>query len=466
MAHQSSPKSTGTRNKHSSFNPFAKLASCFGSRSSSASKTHTNINSRPSSTPYPRPASVAQPPARKSGRPASTSKPTNRLQVGSSSVQASHHQQAQRSESPSKARYSSSGTSESSSRRRSMNEQDRLNRLSQELLTPDILAETLHIFDKAMRHTPYAVSGMSALAAWGYTAKCPRHVSVVVPAYSKDTILSWAKPAGFETFASRPDLLGVPTADGKFRRIRLKYIESCDDDGWGDFRSVRLPIFMPPALANSNRSTEEGDMTETTPVVLQLPTLFNLAACSFVSDAARRSSNMRSNIARDIFWILGRMADRAPGEEGTGPLTPDAAAMLTDKDFWREFTFAFPKAPGLFTRAGMSSSLVEEMTAEAEGRQPRRRPDGRHRQQQEQEELPPPTPPKDAKWQRTPLPTTSQLPPDDSRTSWPHASSKYEPYRPVSGSHTVDGRHRQEKQVRGSVSRPRHPAALRRRRRR
>lgn len=324
-----------------------------------------------------------------------------------------------------------------------MSEQDRLNRLSQELLTPDILAETLHIFDKAMRHTPYAVSGMSALAAWGYTAKCPRHVSVVVPAYSKDTILSWAKPAGFETFASRPDLLGVPTADGKFRRIRLKYIESCDDDGWGDFRSVRLPIFIPPALANRSRSTEEDDMTDATPVVLQLPTLFNLAACSFVSDAARRSSDMRSNIARDIFWILGRMADRAPGEEGAGPLTPDAAAMLTDKDFWREFTFAFPKAPELFVRAGMSSSLVEEMVAEAEGRQPRRpyhRQQQQQQQQKEQLEQPPPTPPKDAKWQRTLSPTTSQLPRDDSRASWPHVNGKYEPYRPVSGSCTVDGR--------------------------
>ncbi|KAL8372215.1 hypothetical protein RB595_001825 [Gaeumannomyces hyphopodioides] len=323
-----------------------------------------------------------------------------------------------------------------------MNEQDRLNRLSPELLTPDILAETLHIFDKAMRHTPYAVSGMSAYAAWGYTAKCPRHVSVVVPAYSKDTIRSWARTAGFDTFASRPDLLGVCTADGKFRRIRLKYIENPDDDGWGDFRSVRLPMFMPPALARTGGADGE-ETTEATPVVLQVPTLFNLAAHTFMSDAARFSPNMRASIGRDILWMLERLSQRAPGEEGAGPLTPDAASMLKDKEFWREFTFAFPRAPALFATAGMGTALVEQMVAEAEGRR-HRRPDRRHHQQQEQgREQPlraPPTPPKDTKWQVPPPSAAPRLSEGNNRASFPHRDGGYEPYRPGAESPTAHGR--------------------------
>ncbi|KAL8399773.1 hypothetical protein RB594_000256 [Gaeumannomyces avenae] len=345
-----------------------------------------------------------------------------------------------------------------------MNEQDRLNRLSPELLTPDVLAETLYIFDKAMRHTPYAVSGMSAYAAWGYTAKCPRHVSVVVPAYSKDTIRSWARTAGFDTFATRPDLLGVCTADGKFRRVRLRYIENPDDDGWGDFRSVRLPMFMPPALlartaGGGGHDGGEGEVggdevaTEATPVVLQLPTLFNLAAHTFMSDAARSSSGMRASIGRDILWMLERMSRRTPGEEGAGPLAPDAASMLKDAGFWREFTFAFPRAPALFATAGMGPALVGQMVAEAEGR-PHRRPDHPHHhhhhhhhyhhqreQEQEQPPRPPPTPPKDAKWQAPPPPppppAAPRLPEGGNRASLPRRDGSYEPYRP--GPETVLG---------------------------
>ncbi|KAI6272436.1 hypothetical protein MCOR27_005985 [Pyricularia oryzae] len=240
----------------------------------------------------------------------------------------------------SSSRLSSSTAGSKSSSRRSANEDERFERFNRKFLGASIIDEVLGIFDK-VSNMPYAVCGMAALAAWGYTLDKPRHITIMVPPYCRDTMTGWAKTVPqFETFASRPDVIGVQTSDGTIVRINITYPDAADGV-WEDyFKTNRVQLHG------------IGEFAE----VLRLSKLLNQTAVSYMDALELEDAELMGFISSDILWILWRIArGLAQGEENIKPLNPTEIPSVMDRTFWDSFVGTHPEASERFAAAGLHS---------------------------------------------------------------------------------------------------------------
>ncbi|TLD30727.1 hypothetical protein PspLS_03077 [Pyricularia sp. CBS 133598] len=239
------------------------------------------------------------------------------------------------------SRHSSSTTGSNPSRR-SVNEDERFERLNTRFLGASVINEVLRIFDKAS-NMPYAVCGMAGLAAWGYKLDMPRHITIMVPPHCRDTITSWAKTVPqFETFSSHPDVIGVQTSDGRIVRINITYPDAADGV-WEDYFDTSRVQFH-----------GMGGFAE----VLRLSKLLNQTAVSYMDSIELDDAELLGMISSDILWILRRIARGiAKGEDNVTPLNPAEIPSVMDRAFWDSFIGAHPDASERFAAAGLHYRL-------------------------------------------------------------------------------------------------------------
>jgi hypothetical protein len=192
------------------------------------------------------------------------------------------------------------------------------------------LAEVLDTLGRVLNHVPYAVCGLAAMAAYGFTGRAPTHVSIMCPDYSKDVIRSWAAAAGLVLFdEGAPDMFGLRTTDGRLRRVRLKYI---DPEGFEVLRTV--------AATASDGGTGAR--------VLVLPALVDHVAKAYIAERDPRRN--LPVLEGDVLWLLRRIAEDAdPRQRLTAEQVPHVANPL----FWDIFCCTYPDATELFARAGL-----------------------------------------------------------------------------------------------------------------
>ncbi|KAI6351190.1 hypothetical protein MCOR25_010080 [Pyricularia grisea] len=236
----------------------------------------------------------------------------------------------------------SSSTAGLNSSRRSANEDERFERLNTRFLGASTVDEVLGIFDKAS-NMPYAVCGMAGLAAWGYKLDMPRHITIMVPPYCRDTIASWAKTVPhFETFSSRPDVIGVQTSDNRIVRINITYPDAADGV-WEDY-------------FNTNRVQLHGNgkLAE----VVRLSKLLNQTAVSYMDAIELDDTQLMGMISSDVLWILWRIArGLVKGEDNIVPLNPAEIPSVMDRTFWDSFSGTHPDASERFAAAGLHYRL-------------------------------------------------------------------------------------------------------------
>ncbi len=190
--------------------------------------------------------------------------------------------------------------------------------------------------NRALGHIPYAVCGQAAMRAWGYTlGPAPMHVSIVCAEHSKEVVRSWAAVHGSVLDRAKPNIIGLPTADGQIRKVRIKYLHSAAFEA--------LEITRPPRIGEFE-----------SPNVLGLASMLDQFALAYVFDQrARVDTKVRKAIGRDIFWILNRIME-CPSVR----LGPQNVPHVLESLFWDVFTAEHPHSPALFARAGLVLSLV------------------------------------------------------------------------------------------------------------
>ncbi|KAK4129121.1 hypothetical protein N657DRAFT_676791 [Parathielavia appendiculata] len=266
--------------------------------------------------------------------------------------------------------------------------------LSTTPLTPETLKLLLDIFDHAMSHTHYAVSGHAALMVWGYRSnnnnhnrnktKHPpfSHVSIVCPAADKQVILAWAKAAGWHVYApsSSPgqggdhaDVIGVPVpGEGAGELVvwpfRLRAVG--DPAAWENLDVVRPCEMETPYVGWAGEAMRTGAR------VLAVPTLldeFGRAWYFCVVKGEGRSDGggdeRERHVAELMLWILRRLAADVEknGVSARWKLMPDKVLCLLYDKFWDAFVHRYPDALSLFQQCGLPGPMrparVEVATA-------------------------------------------------------------------------------------------------------
>jgi hypothetical protein len=242
--------------------------------------------------------------------------------------------------------------------------------LSSEGIDPQTLAEIVDSLDRTLGHVPYAVSGLAAMALWGFADRPPVRVSIMCPEHSKEVIKSWAVANGAEYDAADPSSLGIFTAGEVLRRVRIKYLRAEDFDrlpvtrravpirrsGAGPVARARYEDVLAGRAAASTMRQQAEDDGFTRPRVLGLAAVINFAAHGYKHDErARKSQRTRRAVGEDILWAAERLAQGlAEGEEGVGPLSPATVPEVIDPLFWEPFTAEYRPAARLFFQAGLS----------------------------------------------------------------------------------------------------------------
>jgi len=244
--------------------------------------------------------------------------------------------------------------------------------MSPNAMAPDTLAELFDALDRAFSHIPYAICGRAAMHAWGFDGAPPRRVSVMCPTHSKEVIKSWAAANGAHLDPDRPELVGVETADGEVRKVRIKYLDTADFETLR-IAQPRLPlrrsalVGRPGDYANFYEHAAAAARRDTKPYaeprVLALESMLDQAALAYKEDRrAQKSASARRSIGQDALWIVRRLADLQAASTveraGGGPLVVGklsgaAVPQVLDPLFWDIFVLEHPEAPALFTRAGL-----------------------------------------------------------------------------------------------------------------
>lgn len=202
-----------------------------------------------------------------------------------------------------------------------------------------LLSEIVAALSEGLHHIPYAICGRAALLLHGNTDRLPRHVSFFVPSASKDVLRSWAASTpNFLLDPYRKDFLAVRTRDGELRRIRIKFLPARDFD--------RLRIAHPRVRC--------ADGGEVRPPVIGLASLLDQVALGYWSNRRAYEASVRSMIAGDLFWVLGRVIGDGSGSGVGGErLSWGVCPNVGNPLFWDVFGAAYPEAEGLFRAAGL-----------------------------------------------------------------------------------------------------------------
>ncbi|KAF4448007.1 hypothetical protein F53441_8522 [Fusarium austroafricanum] len=172
-------------------------------------------------------------------------------------------------------------------------------------------------------HIPYAVSGLAAMAYYGYDAR-PYKVSIVCPEHTRENQKCWAKAQGMIPMPRRHDIWGVATSDGVIRQIRVRFPY--------DFAEMH-------ALKIGNSAVS----------MLSLAGLADELARTYVNELKHSDHDRQENLAQEMIWVLKRIIQcRLPEHM----LRPERIPHLIKETFWLPFTLSYPDSVPLFAKAG------------------------------------------------------------------------------------------------------------------
>ncbi|KAK7756999.1 hypothetical protein SLS62_001015 [Diatrype stigma] len=252
--------------------------------------------------------------------------------------------------------------------------------------TPMETAQLEEFFDRlaTLEHLPYAICGRGALVDHGLSARKAKQVSILVPAYCKDVVASWAKSSGWvvqrhETAGANGNangvFVGVPLAsDGSLRQLRVKYL---DDDSFEQLERVRSRLSRGAAWVLSLTSQLDHLAAAWLDFYRQ-----SKATTTTTTPAAGKKSKVNHDkslreIARDILWTLNAMAAapsfpppkdskgkgkaKAVTNTSSSSSRPDLLRLLPtlqSEDFFVPFTDRCEEARTEMARAGIDVSAV------------------------------------------------------------------------------------------------------------
>lgn len=208
-------------------------------------------------------------------------------------------------------------------------------------LTPNIIREIFYRLGQVFAHVEYAVCGTAAMVAYGFTGRCPAHVSIVCPAFTKEVVLSWAAAGGLKTYPSDSNAIGVHVTSGEWFKVRTKYLATDDNHRFDRLETVGLRV---------------GDDRVVTQV-LTMPALVNQLAMAYVDERWAADWGYRTLLAGDILWLLRRICEDGSGLHG---LKGASIPAVRKPAFWLVLTTASPEAAGLFYDAGFRPYEVDD----------------------------------------------------------------------------------------------------------
>jgi hypothetical protein len=180
---------------------------------------------------------------------------------------------------------------------------------------------------KAFYHIPFAVCGVAAMVYYGYDKFILDRVSILCPSESFDVILCWARSRDMPLLADDPSSFGYRTAKGRVCAVRVR---TQDSEDFASFGIVRLGPYKAP--------------------ILSLPCVVNLFAKDYVYKLDNINPGMQGRYARDIIWMLERMAHFDSPEQR---FTPKHTSWVLSRGFWLPFTLSYPEAIDAFSAAGL-----------------------------------------------------------------------------------------------------------------
>ena len=195
------------------------------------------------------------------------------------------------------------------------------------------LTELFHLL-ATIDFIPYAICGRGALVDYGLSARKAKQVSIMIPAYSKDVIASWAKSSGWVSTASANPaavgpgaeraggkatiFVGIPLSDGTVRQLRIKYLNEEQFEGLERVRACLSPKAWVLSLTSQLDHLAAAWLDHQKQV--EEKTAQQQADGGNPTTTVAKHEKPLREIARDIMWTLDRMAQtRAPGTAGPDP---------------------------------------------------------------------------------------------------------------------------------------------------
>ncbi|KAK3329949.1 hypothetical protein B0H66DRAFT_542427 [Apodospora peruviana] len=228
---------------------------------------------------------------------------------------------------------------------------------SPEGLDGPALLEALDTFHKSLSHTRYVVSGLAALAVWGFTDVLPHHITIMCSAADKEVIRAWAKVSGWHLYPHKPDMIGLPI-----------FAPNITDPRGGAAVVVRrLKIKGTDSFECSCSEVVVGRTIPTIAKVLTLPALLDQYCHAYgvalvdqqqsEERAAAEAAQAAHGIAKTILCLLRRMTDDSTAVV-VRLLTPQNAPHVAESEFWVPFTARYPATLTLFGRCGLLGSSL------------------------------------------------------------------------------------------------------------
>ncbi|KAG4293813.1 hypothetical protein FPRO06_00398 [Fusarium proliferatum] len=192
----------------------------------------------------------------------------------------------------------------------------------------EAVSEVVDMIAQRFSHIPYAVSGLAAMAYYGYEAR-PYRVSIVCPEHTRENQKCWAKAQGMIPIPRQRHVWGVATSDGIIQQIRVRF----------------------PYDFNEMHALKIGTAGSNPVSMLSLAGLADELARTYVNELKHSDRDRQENLAHEMIWILKRIIQCRLPEHA---LRPERIPHLTRETFWLPFTLSYPESVPLFAKAGWS----------------------------------------------------------------------------------------------------------------
>ncbi|KAF4974377.1 hypothetical protein FZEAL_8709 [Fusarium zealandicum] len=190
-------------------------------------------------------------------------------------------------------------------------------------MSPETIREVIELIAVRFSHIPYAVSGLAAMAYYGYDVK-PFKVSIICPEHTHEALKCWARAQGMLAIPRRQDIWGVTTADGLIRQFRVRFPH--------DFQDAHMVRAGTSSVA-----------------ILSLAGLADEIARTYVNELKHADLGRQGALAKELMWVLQRIIVSGLEEH---VLKPERAPHLVRETFWLPFTLSYPDSVPLFKAAG------------------------------------------------------------------------------------------------------------------
>lgn len=187
-------------------------------------------------------------------------------------------------------------------------------------MSPELVNEVIAIVGHSFGHIPYAICGLAAMVQHGFSERLPTKVSIIFPEHTRAVVNCWALAQGMPRVQGTNRSFCVPTADGKLRCVRFKFLQ----EGFDNLVTTRK------VLSHAR--------------VLALPSLADQIAANYVRQLATISVQMQVVSAQDMRWVLRQMDHQ--GEY----FNYRSGANIVRREFWLPFTLSFPDLVDLFAK--------------------------------------------------------------------------------------------------------------------